>query len=257
MTQPAYIRIDGLSKSFGGVHALEGLDLAIDEHPILTVIGPNGAGKTTLLNVISGYIAPDHGSAAFRGRRLSGLRPDQINALGVVRTFQTARAFASLSVLENLMLFAADQPGERPWHAALRARGSRERERAVMDAAHAIAARLRLTAVLGNPADQLSGGQKKLLDLGRVLMREPTLILLDEPVAGVNPALAEEIGALIRSLAAEGQRFLIVEHNMNFVRAISDFVVVMAAGRHLASGTFAEITENEAVQEAYLGGQHP
>jgi ABC-type branched-subunit amino acid transport system ATPase component len=248
------LRIAKVSKAFGGIHALVDLDLDIGAHAIVSIIGPNGAGKTTLLNVVSGFLRPDAGRVLYRGRDLCSMRPDQINAIGVVRTFQLPRPFASLSVLENLLAFGAAQAGERPALALLHARRARAREAQIIEMAEAIAGRLNLSPVIHNSALELSGGQKKLLDLGRALMSAPQLILLDEPVSGVNPALSETIASAIKQLAADGFRFVIVEHNMNFVRTISDDVVVLADGQLLTRGSFAEIMENTHVQEAYFGG---
>jgi ABC-type branched-subunit amino acid transport system ATPase component len=248
------LQISKVSKAFGGIHALVDLNLEIGKHSIVSVIGPNGAGKTTLLNVVSGFLRPDTGHVLYGGRDLCSLRPDQINAIGVVRTFQLPRPFASLSVLENLLTFGPDQPGERPTLALLHAHRARVRESEIIGIAQGIARRLNLESVIHRSAMELSGGQKKLLDLGRALMCAPQLILLDEPVSGVNPALSETIASAIKDLAADGYRFVIVEHNMNFVRTISDHVVVLADGQLLARGPFAEIIENTHVQEAYFGG---
>jgi ABC-type branched-subunit amino acid transport system ATPase component len=251
---PEHLEIRGIAKAFGGVDALVDLDLDLGTHAIVSIIGPNGAGKTTLLNIVSGFLRPDRGQVQYRGRDLCALRPDEISALGVVRTFQQPRAFASLSVLENLLAFGANQPGELPTHALLRTHGARSRETELIVSARSIAGRLNLASVLHDSASELSGGQKKLLDLGRALMRAPQMILLDEPVSGVNPALSDAIARAIRELAAEGFRFIIVEHNMGFVRTISDHVVVLAEGKLLARGSFDAIVENVQVQEAYLGG---
>jgi ABC-type branched-subunit amino acid transport system ATPase component len=251
---PERLEIRGIAKAFGGVAALVDLDLDLGTHAIVSIIGPNGAGKTTLLNIVSGFLRPDRGRVLYRGHDLCALRPDQISALGVVRTFQMPRAFPSLSVLENLLAFGADQPGELPTHALLRTHRARARETELMESARSIAGRVNLASVLHDPASELSGGQKKLLDLGRALMRAPQLILLDEPVSGVNPALSEAIAGAVRELASEGYRFIIVEHNMGFVRTISDHVIVLAEGKLLARGSFDAIIDNIQVQEAYLGG---
>jgi ABC-type branched-subunit amino acid transport system ATPase component len=255
VTATDVLEIRKVSKAFGGVHALVDLDVDIGAHPVVSIIGPNGAGKTTLLNVVSGFLRPDIGHVLYRGRDLCSLRPDQINAIGVVRTFQLPRPFASLSVLENLLTFGAEQPGELPTLSLLYARRARSREAEIIGIARGIAQRLRLESVIDRSAIELSGGQKKLLDLGRALMCAPQLILLDEPVSGVNPALSETIAGAIKEFAADGYRFVIVEHNMNFVRTISDHVVVLADGQLLAQGSFVEIMENAQVQEAYFGGR--
>jgi ABC-type branched-subunit amino acid transport system ATPase component len=236
----ALLEVRGLGRSFYGVRALDGADLDVGAGRITGLIGPNGAGKTTLFNCITGVIPPDRGLVLFDGADITGLRPDQITGRGLVRTFQIARGLPRLSVLENLMLYGVDQPGERIGAALL--------ERAV-----AIARRLNLMGVIRNPASALSGGQKKLLEIGRALMSEPKLILLDEPVAGVNPTLAREIGEHLRSLVADGITLLLIEHHMDMVARLCDRVVVMAEGRHLREGTFAEVADDPHVQEAYMG----
>jgi len=249
----ALLKIEDLYRGFYGVHALEGARLSVEEGTITGLIGPNGAGKTTLFNCISGLIPPDRGSIVFDGTDITGWRPDRIVARGLVRTFQIARGFPSLSVLENLMLYGPDQPGERLGAALLRPRSVAARERELEQRALSVAARLRLTGLLNNPAAALSGGQKKLLELGRALMAEPRMILLDEPVAGVNPTLANEIAAHLRDLRWQGITCLVVEHHMDMISRLCDPVIVMAEGRHLAEGGFAAIAADPAVQEAYMG----
>jgi ABC-type branched-subunit amino acid transport system ATPase component len=253
MTSAESLQIRNLSKTFGGVKAVVDLSIDVGSNAIECIIGPNGAGKSTLLNILSGFIRPDAGEVLYRGRNLCSLRPDQISALGIVRTFQTARPFESLSLIENLLAFGAGQPGEHAWQALLGTSKARHRESELIVSANRIATDLRLNPLLHEPSMELSGGQKKLLDLGRALMCDPQLILLDEPVSGVNPALSMEIATAIKSLASQGYRFVIVEHNMSFVRAISDHVVVLAEGRLLARGSFEDILNNTQVQEAYLG----
>jgi branched-chain amino acid transport system ATP-binding protein/neutral amino acid transport system ATP-binding protein len=189
----------------------------------------------------------------FAGTDITGWRPDRIVALGLTRTFQIARGFPTLSVFENLMLYGPHQPGEGLAAAVLRNAGAAARERELARRALAIAERLRLTGLLNNPAAALSGGQKKLLELGRALMAEPKLILLDEPIAGVNPTLANEIAAHLQDLRREGVTCLVIEHHMDMISRLCDPVIVMAEGRHLAEGGFATIAADPAVQEAYMG----
>jgi ABC-type branched-subunit amino acid transport system ATPase component len=255
MSEPrgALLRVENVTRSFYGVHALTGVTLSVPGQGITGLIGPNGAGKTTLFNCISGVIPPDGGRIVFAGRDIAGLRPDQISRAGLVRTFQIARGLPRLSVLDNLMLYGGGQPGEGMWAALTRARESREREQELTEKAVAIAQRLNLARVIRNPASALSGGQKKLLEIGRALMAEPTMILLDEPVAGVNPTLAREIGEHLTRLAAEGLPILLIEHHMDMVARLCDRVIVMAEGRHLAEGMFEELADNLRVQEAYMG----
>jgi ABC-type branched-subunit amino acid transport system ATPase component len=238
-------------RSFYGVHALSGAELTVERGTITGLIGPNGAGKTTLFNCISGMIPPERGEIRFDGVAISGRPPHEITQAGLIRTFQIARGFPRLTVLENLLLYGAAQPGERLGSAIL-GRG-RARERELLQRAFAIAERLNLARVANHPASDLSGGQKKLLEIGRALMTDPKLILLDEPIAGVNPTLALEIGQHLHRLRDEGLTFLIIEHHMDTIARLCDPVVVMAEGRRLAEGSFAEIAAREDVQEAYMG----
>jgi ABC-type branched-subunit amino acid transport system ATPase component len=251
----ALLSVTGIRRSFYGVAALAGVDLAVRAGTITGLIGPNGAGKTTLFNVISGLLAPDAGTVAFDDRDITGWRSDRITAAGLVRTFQIARGFPRLSVRENLILYAPDQPGEGVGQALLRGGVARRRERALSAEAARLAERLALDRVLDAPAADLSGGQKKLLELGRALMARPRLVLLDEPAAGVNPTLAATLAEHIRALAREGTTFLVIEHDMALVRQLCDPVIVMTEGRTLIEGTFAQVRADRRVQEAYLGGR--
>lgn len=248
------MEVRSLQRSFYGVHALTDASFDVDEGTITALIGPNGAGKTTAFNCISGVIPPESGTVHFAGREITGLTPDRINASGVVRTFQIARGFPTLTVLETLLLHGDDQPGERMLTALFSPDVARRREAELVDRAHAVASRLKLDHVIGNLTDALSGGQKKLLEIGRALMAQPRMILLDEPVAGVNPTLSGEIAERIKQLNEEdGLTFLIVEHDMDIVAQICDPVIVMAEGRTLMKGSFADIASDMRVQDAYLG----
>jgi ABC-type branched-subunit amino acid transport system ATPase component len=249
----ALLEVRGLRKSFWGVHAVQGVDLDVEAGTITALIGPNGAGKTTAFNCISGTIPPDAGTVRFDGADIAGLRPDRITRAGLVRTFQIARGFPRLSVLENLMLYGAAQPGESLWRAVVRHPAVGLREAELKERAIATARRLNLLRVANNPASALSGGQKKLLEIGRALMTDPKMIMLDEPIAGVNPALAVEIGDQLLRLRDEGLTFLIIEHHMDAVLRLCHPVYVMAEGRNLAHGAFREVAEDPAVQEAYMG----
>jgi ABC-type branched-subunit amino acid transport system ATPase component len=248
------LEVNDLRLAFGGLSALDGVSFVVAPGRITALIGPNGAGKTTLFNAVSGILRPQAGSIRLRGQEILGLRPEAITARGMVRSFQIARGFPRLSVFEHLMLYGRDQPGEG-WIAALLGRAAvQAREAVLAERALSVARRLKLDHVIDNQVTALSGGQKKLLEIGRVLMAEPLLMLLDEPAAGVNPTLAEEIGDLLRAIVAEGRTILLVEHDMALVERISDHVVVMAAGRRLAEGCFAAIRDDVQVQDAYLGG---
>ena len=243
--------VRGLTRSFYGVQALRGVDFAVRRGTITALIGPNGAGKTTAFQCISGVIPPDGGEVWFDGQNITGWAADRITRAGLTRTFQIARGISRISVLDNLMLYAPDQPGEGLL-AALTGSG-RAAEAAIRERAMEIARRLNLLAVIDNAAGALSGGQKKLLEIGRALMAAPKLIMLDEPIAGVNPSLAERIAEHLADLRAEGLTFLVIEHHMDLIARLCDPVVVMAEGRKLTEGGFAEVSANPEVREAYMG----
>jgi len=245
--------VRGLTRSYYGVHALRGVDLSVEGGRITGLIGPNGAGKTTLFNCISGLVPPDSGSVSFAGNDITGWRPDRIAGAGLVRTFQIARGFPRLSVMDNLLLYGPRQPGERAIPAILGSAAARRREAELRERARAVAGRLNLTRVLDQRAADISGGQKKLLEIGRALMAEPTLLLLDEPVAGVNPTLAREIATHLRDLLGDGISVLLIEHHMDTIAALCDPVIVMAEGRLLRQGSFTSLAADPAVQEAYMG----
>ena len=247
----ALLSVRGLARSYYGVAALSGVDLDVRAGTITALIGPNGAGKTTAFQCISGVVPPDAGHVVFAGQDITAWRPDRITRAGLTRTFQIARGIPRLSVIENLLLYAPDQPGEHP-AAALLGTG-REAEARALARAWEIATRLNLRAVANQPAAALSGGQKKLLEIGRALMAAPRMILLDEPIAGVNPTLAEEIAAHLRSMRDDGITFLVIEHHMDLIARLCDPVIVMAEGRRLAEGSFSEVAGDPAVQEAYMG----
>jgi branched-chain amino acid transport system ATP-binding protein/neutral amino acid transport system ATP-binding protein len=245
------LSISGLTRSFYGVQALRGVDFAVQAGSITALIGPNGAGKTTAFQCISGVVPPDGGTVRFDGQDITGWRPDRITGAGLTRTFQIARGISRLSVLDNLLLYAPHQPGEKLFAAF--GGGGAKAEAASRLRAHEIARRLNLTRVLGQAAGALSGGQKKLLEIGRALMAQPKMILLDEPIAGVNPTLAEEIADHLRQLCREGITFLVIEHHMDLIARLCEPVIVMAEGRRLTQGRFADVANDPVVQEAYLG----
>jgi ABC-type branched-subunit amino acid transport system ATPase component len=247
------LEVRGLTRSFYGIRALDGVDLVVEPGTITGLIGPNGAGKTTLFNCVSGLIPAEGGSVRFDGRDVTGWRADRVTQAGLVRTFQIARGFPRLSVLENLLLYGDRQPGERLLRALAGGTAARRREHELTERALGVAHRLNLARVIDAPASDLSGGQKKLLELGRALMTDPKLILLDEPIAGVNPTLAREIGEHLQALRTEGLTFLIIEHHLDLIARLCRPVIVMAEGRHLAEGAFAEIAADPHVQEAYMG----
>lgn len=247
------LEVKGVTHHFYGVHALNGVDLTIFPHRITGLIGPNGAGKTTLFNCLSGVLTPVGGRILFDGSDVTGWRPDRITRRGMVRTFQIARGFPRMTVRENLLLSGAHQPGENVVTALLRRPAMLRREEALLERAETVAAQLHLTAVLDNPAAALSGGQKKLLEIGRALMTDPKLILLDEPIAGVNPSLAEEIGKHLTEIVANGVTLLLIEHQMDMIAQLCEHVIVMAEGRRLIEGSFSAVASDEMVQNAYMG----
>jgi ABC-type branched-subunit amino acid transport system ATPase component len=253
---PEGLVVTGLRRSFYGAAVLQGVNLAVAAGSITGLIGPNGAGKSTVFNVISGLVRPNGGRVQFAGRDVTGLAPDRLVAQGMVRTFQLARGFPKLSVFQHLMLYAPDQPGEHMVAALFGRRAGRVREAAVAERAWSIARRLRLDHVVDNAVGALSGGQKKLLEIGRALMAEPKLILLDEPMAGVNPTLAGEIADHLLALQAEGITICLIEHDMALIRRLCDPVIVLAEGRTLTEGSFAAVVADPRVQEAYLGTRH-
>jgi len=249
----ALLEIHDLRHRFGGIAALDGVDLEVAEGRITGLIGPNGAGKTTLFNAVSGIFPPDGGTVRFGGIDVTSWRADRLVGAGIARTFQVPRMLANLTVLENLMLYGKNQPGEAFWAAVVRSRNSSRRELEVRERAVDVARRLEILAVGDERAADLSGGQKKLLELGRALMADPRLILLDEPAAGVNPALVKRLAEHIIELKARGLTFLVIEHNMGLIAELCDHVVVLAQGRRLTEGRFAEVRADLRVQEAYMG----
>lgn len=247
--------IKNLQKNFGNLRALDGVSLIVESESITGLIGPNGSGKTTLFNVVSGFYPKDGGEITFKGERIDGLTPDEIAKRGLCRTFQIAKAPEKLTVLENMLLAANGQRGENPISALFKRRLVSKQEKENLGRATELLTMLQLTHLRNEFAGNLSGGQKKLLSLGRMLMRNPDLILLDEPTAGVNPTLANDLLEMIRRLQKELQKaFLIVEHNMKVVANLCEKVFVLNFGKVLAEGTPEEIQQNEQVLKAYLGG---
>ncbi len=242
----------GMLKTFGGIRAVDIDHLEIERGTITAIIGPNGAGKTTLFNLLTGFDRPDRGSWRLDGRLLGGLPPHRIARLGMVRTFQLTKSLSRLTVLENMAVAAQTQRGERLERALLRWLWQPEEAR-VAERAQALLERFGLAHMADEQAGTLSGGQRKLLEMARALMADPTLVMLDEPTAGVNPALTESLLEHIRELNAEGVTIVFVEHNMDVVMDISDWVVVMAQGRILTEGPPQEVVANEEVIDAYLG----
>jgi neutral amino acid transport system ATP-binding protein len=252
------LEVSELRKSFGGVVAVDGASFAVAEGSITGLIGPNGAGKTTAFNLISGFLRADAGATCFAGSRIERWRGDRIARAGLVRVFQTPRVLTKMTVLENLMLAAGNQLGEGLFMALTAHRKVAKREREVRERALATIETLRLSHLVDAFTGTLSGGQRKLVELGRALMAEPRMILLDEPMAGVAPVLAAQLLDHIRRLRTEqGVTVFVVEHDMEVVMTISDRIIVMDEGRVIAEGPPSEIQRNELVIEAYLGRLDP
>lgn len=243
-----------ITKSWGGFRALDGVSLEMESNGLLGIIGPNGAGKSTLFSVVSGFIAADGGSVSLDDRALDRMGAAARARAGMVRTFQVPREFHHLTVRENLMAAAPGQSGEGLVGLFLRPGRVRAEEAAIRAEADATIDFLRLARVADTPAGRLSGGQKKLVELGRALMARPRLILLDEPFAGVNPVLIEEIMERIAALNARGIGFLVIEHDLGALSRLVPRLVVMDRGRVLATGAPDAVLADPAVREAYLGG---
>ncbi len=248
------LQAKNLSRSFGGIHAVRDMSIDVEQGSITGLIGPNGAGKSTLFNLLSGVIRPHSGQVTYNGNDITKLAPYLRARQGLIRTFQLSREFGRMTVLENLMLSPQQQLGEKLWPVFSRPQAVRERDREIYERAEEVLEISRLEPLRDAYAADLSGGQKKLLELARTLMIDCDLILLDEPGAGVNPALMKTLTDMIRRLNTEhGKTFLLVEHDMDLIAQLCDPVVVMAQGAHLMSGTFDEVRADQTVIEAYLG----
>jgi branched-chain amino acid transport system ATP-binding protein len=247
--------VEKVIRRFGGLVAVSVEHLAVRRHTITALIGPNGAGKTTLFNVLTGFDHADGGRWSFDGVDVSGWPAYRLARHGMVRTFQLTKALAGLTVLDNMLLGAAGQSGERILVAPFRFRWRAE-ERATHARALALLDDFGLSARQHDLAATLSGGQRKLLEMARALMVEPKLVMLDEPMAGVNPALVQSLLDHVQRLRDEGRTVVFVEHDMDVVMSISDRVVCMAEGQVIADGTPAEVVDNQAVVDAYLGQRH-
>jgi neutral amino acid transport system ATP-binding protein len=248
------LSVSDLRKNFGGLMAVDVEHLEVQRGTITALIGPNGAGKTTLFNLLTGFDGAKAGAWSFDGRPLEGMLAYQVPRTGLVRTFQLTKALARMTVLDNMTLAATGQRGERLRTCLVRPRW-REQEREIEARANVLLERFNLVLMRREYAGTLSGGQRKLLEMARALMVEPRMLLLDEPTAGVNPALVQSILDHVRELRDEGMTVMFVEHNMDVVMGISDWVVCMAEGRVIAEGPPASIATNDAVIDAYLGAK--
>jgi branched-chain amino acid transport system ATP-binding protein len=248
------LKIKDLNKSFGGLKAVNNVNLKIDKGSITGLIGPNGAGKTTLFNTIAGLYAPDNGDVYLEEKNIAGLKPHELFSMGVLRTFQIAHEFSSLTVLENLMMVPGNQRGEKLIYALFGDKTVEKEEEEIRAKAIEVIEFLNLKHLTQEIAGNLSGGQKKLLELGRTMMVEANLVLLDEVGAGVNRTLLNEISdAIIRLNKERNYTFFVIEHDMDLIEKICDPVIVMAEGSVLFEGEFSDVKSNEEVIEAYLG----
>jgi branched-chain amino acid transport system ATP-binding protein len=243
-----------VSKAWGGVRVLDHVSIEVSVSDITGLIGPNGAGKTTLFGAICGTVPIDQGTVSFASQQLDGLDPSRRARRGLLRSFQVPRPFSNLSVRANLAVAACDQVGESLARVFFRPTGVRQREAAIAAQAERVIDTLNLRAVADRNASQLSGGQLKLLEFGRLLMADPKLLLLDEPFAGVNPVLAEEIAGCIRLLNASGIGFFIIEHDLRALSRLASTLFAMDRGAIIASGVPADVLSNQQLRAAYVGG---
>ena len=246
---------DNVTRQFGGLTAVDVAHVEIPRGQITALIGPNGAGKTTFFNLLTGFDKPNTGTWIFDGKNLAGVASYKVARMGMVRTFQLTKALSLLTVMENMRLGYQNQKGENPLAAMFRWVW-RKQENQVTEIATELLTRFKLDAKSEDFAASLSGGQRKLLEMARALMTKPSMVMLDEPMAGVNPALTQSLLDHIKGLKAEGMTVLFVEHDMHMVRHISDWVIVMAEGKIVAEGPPAEVMKNPAVIDAYLGAHH-
>ncbi|MEY4993398.1 MAG: hypothetical protein RIS82_520 [Actinomycetota bacterium] len=243
---------DNVTRQFGGLTAVNVAHVEIPRGKITALIGPNGAGKTTFFNLLTGFDKPNTGDWTFEGKKLANVPPHKVARLGMVRTFQLTKALSLLTVIENMRLGAKDQPGESFWRSLIRPLWIGYENR-ITEKGDELLKRFKLDAKREDYAASLSGGQRKLLEMARALMSDPKLIMLDEPMAGVNPALTQSLLEHIKGLKENGTTVLFVEHDMHMVRHISDWVIVMAEGKVVAEGPPAQVMKDQAVIDAYLG----
>nr|WP_235854612.1 ABC transporter ATP-binding protein [Nonomuraea aridisoli] len=249
------LTVDNVVRRFGGLTAVDVKHVEVQRGSITALIGPNGAGKTTFFNQLTGFDTADSGTWTFNGKAMNGVPAHKVARRGMVRTFQLTKALSRLTVLENMRLGAQHQKGENFWRALVPGAWRRQ-EAEITERAEELLARFKLDAKRDDFAGSLSGGQRKLLEMARALMVEPELVMLDEPMAGVNPALTQSLLGHVKDLREQGMTVLFVEHDMDMVRDISDWVIVMAQGAVIAEGPPSTIMSDERVIDAYLGAHH-
>jgi len=249
----AILEVRDVSKKFGGIRAVDGCSLSVRRRSITGLIGPNGAGKSSLFNIIAGLHAADRGEVWFEGERIDGLPPYRIVRRGLIKTFQIPRELRNMTVLENVMVAAPPAPGESLIDVVRRPFEIRKGERDVVRRAEEVLVIVGMTRLRDEYAKNLSGGQKKLLELARAIIAGPKLVLLDEPVAGVNPTLARQILEVVENLRKNGLTIFLIEHDMDVVMRRCEWIIVMHQGRALVEGVPADIQANPQVVEAYLG----
>jgi ABC-type branched-subunit amino acid transport system ATPase component len=247
------LQVKGLGKSFGGIQAVVELTFSAEEAQTTGLIGPNGAGKSTVLEVVSGFLKPNSGVISFAGQEIAGMQAYRISRLGLMRTFQLSREWPALTVMENMLAAAVDRGRDKVWRALLKRKALRISEHADRERARELLSSFGLFDLRDDPAGSLSGGQKRLLEFARIAIANPRMVLLDEPLAGVNPVMAERVLESVRILPERGIGVLIVEHNMAVIESLCSAVIVMAAGRKIAEGTMAELRSHPDVMDAYLG----
>ncbi len=254
MTKNIILDVKNISKYFGGLAAVNNCSLQVEQGSITGLIGPNGAGKTTLFNIVAGNLTPSCGQIFFDGKDISSLPPHKLFHLGILRTFQLAHEFSNMTSLENLMMVPNNQPGENLLNIWLKPKLVQENEMEVRQKANDVLDFLKLSHVKNELAGNLSGGQKKLLELGRTMMVEAKIVLLDEVAAGVNRTLLNDLASNIERMNRElGYSFFVIEHDMDLIARLCETVIVMAAGEVIAQGTMSEIRNNPAIVEAYFG----
>jgi branched-chain amino acid transport system ATP-binding protein len=248
------LKIENITKKFGGLIAVDNVSLEVDHRGIVGLVGPNGSGKTTLFNTVLGLYRPDQGNVYFSGERINNLAPHRIYGLGLVNAFQLPRLFHQMSVLDNMLVAARGQRGDSLWNSLFLRKAWQEQEKRLIDEALEILELVELGKWAFSPAGELSGGQRKLLEIARSIMAKPTLLLLDEPAAGINPILGKKIFQKLEDFSHNGTTFFIVEHRLEILFEFASLVYVMDRGKLVTQGQPKQVIDDPAFYEAYLGG---